>query len=67
MPRAILIMDDEPDGRVSLTCTFEGGYQKTSHAHGQVAKFVQDVDASAAEKFAEHAAAEPREGVVEVV
>jgi hypothetical protein len=51
MPRAIIILDDEPDGRVSMSATFENGYSKISHAHGQAALIIQSIDEHAAEKF----------------
>ena len=44
MGRAIITLVDDTDGKVELKVTFEGGYNKNSHSHGQAAMMIMHMD-----------------------
>lgn len=50
MARAIIVLSDDPDGMVQMNVTFEGGFAKDSHAHGQAELVIKHLDATAATK-----------------
>ena len=47
MGRAIITLVDEPDGKTAVSVTFENGYNKQSHAHGQAAMMIMHMDEQA--------------------
>ena len=49
MAKVILTLEDQPDGTVEMKACFEGGYDKTSHAHGQAALLIGVIDDRAEE------------------
>ena len=44
MSRAIITLVDDPDGMVEMNVTFEGGFNKQSHAHGQAELMIKHMD-----------------------
>ena len=50
MARAVIVLSDDPTGYVEMTCTFDGEYDKNSHAHGQASLIIKSIDDLAADK-----------------
>lgn len=44
MSRAIITLVDDPDGAVEMNVTFENGFNKSSHAHGQAELMIKRMD-----------------------
>jgi hypothetical protein len=64
MAICVLTLEDEPDGQVSMQVAFRDGYQSTSHAHGQMARLIMDVDAHAETKTPVALPADAEHGIV---